>query len=1170
MPKHRRIAVALLLLAGLGFAQDRGTIRGIVTDESGAAVPEASVTVRNVNTGLVQSARTGADGVYTVLYLPAGFYTVTTEKSGFRKAEAANVQVNVNTVADVNIKLSVGSIDQKVEVTAAAPLLETQGANLGRIMEAKTLEDLPLTIGGGMRSTTAFIQLMPGVLGSAGDNRVAGGLASGASYRLDGAESQSERRNDPGFNAVSVEALQEFKVQAGAYSAEFGRSSNGVVNFVTKSGTNQLHGDGFLFNRNEWFNARGFTFTPTTRPVSRQWNPGGNIGGPIYIPHVFDGRNKAFFSFTYERSNSRSGRPTNLITVPIDDFRNGDMRKYVNSAGAMIPLYDPFDASGNIIQDPLQRPRLQCNGVLNVICPNRIDPTMKYLIGMLPQPDNPNLTFNNTRADGGAYSISSVPSIKADYIFSDKNRISGFFSRYLTPAQPAKNATQGLPPTSWPTNQLQRYIRINHDYILRPNLLSHMSFGVNNRRLVENPDNVIGVSDAVRTAMQLKGTTRGPAPSTVSQYGNEWEQWGTDVHTESIQSTWSVAEQVAWIKGRHSVKFGFDFVRPDYRRLDENYLNGHISFSSAATSNPGVSGTNGSAWASSLLGLAGSGSFAYGGDFDFVMPSYAWYVQDDFKVNSKLTINMGLRYDLPLAKTEVNRKTSSLVMTDPNPSAGGILGAMQFTGNGPGRNGKDRFFETRFNAFGPRLGIAYQINSRTVIRTGGAISYQPTREDGNADNGVQGFGGSFSASSNYLGSGIALQLKDGFLPYAAAVAANKPPVINPGLQLFGSPYFWFPPTGRAPYFMDWQFTIEHSVTPNSLIRLTYHGNRGVKLQSMQQNLNQLDPKYWPVYGTMLGQTLQTIYNTPASVAVLNANGFKLPWAEYPLTQQLQQALRPFPQYNSIGINAGSMNDGHMSFNDLEATFEHRFSKGVYFLAAYTFSKLIANADSELGAGTGTMNQYNRRLDKVVSAADRPHILNFAVNYELPIGRNKLLLTNMPKVVNAVFGNWNISSILRYASGAPLGISSGQNQFGAGTSRASFAPGAGQTVPLINPAWSRSNAPVAGCANSVTWACVPELNRAAFVRPQNMQYGNTPPRIAFLRGPKTYNEDLAIRKNLHVTEKTYFEIRASAFNAFNRVLLASPDTNMDSATFGMITNPQGNSARNVQLGLKFYF
>src|SRR5262249_14345773 len=238
-----------LFVAGAGLAQDRGTIRGIVSDETGASVPGATVTARNVNTGLVQTAVTGGDGVYSIPYLPVGIYTTTTEKTGFRKSEAANIELNINSVLDVNVRLTVGAVDQKVEVEASAPLLETQGSNLGKVVPTKAIMDLPLLITGGLRSNMSFIILTPGVIGNATNPRIGGGLENGQSEQLDGAEAQSERRNDAALNGISVEAVQEFKVQSGAYSAEYGRTSNGVTNWVTKAGTNDLHGSRFLFLR---------------------------------------------------------------------------------------------------------------------------------------------------------------------------------------------------------------------------------------------------------------------------------------------------------------------------------------------------------------------------------------------------------------------------------------------------------------------------------------------------------------------------------------------------------------------------------------------------------------------------------------------------------------------------------------------------------------------------------------------------------------------------------------------------------------------------------------------------------------------------------------------------------------------------------------------------------
>ena len=427
--------VLLILSAALAFPQDRGTIRGTVTDPTGAAVPGTSVTIRNVDTGLKQSIATGADGLYSIPYLPAGNYTVTAEKVGFRKSEVTAIRVNVGTVTGVDIALTVGSVDQTIDVSAVSPLLEVQGSNLGKVVPTRAIRDLPLFIGGGIRSNLAFVILTPGVIGPANNPRIGGGLLDGQSEQLDGAEANSERRNDPAMNGVSVEGMEEFKVQSSGYSAEFGRTSNGVINWVTKSGTNTLHGSAFVFNRNEVFNARGFTFAPTKRPIVRQWNPGGSIGGPIVIPKLFDGRNKAFFFFAYERASTRNGQSTALVTTPVDEFRNGDMRRNVDAAGRTIPLYDPFDGGGNVIANAANRPRMQCNGVLDVICPERFDPTAKRLLSLVPRPDDPTRIVNNYRSRSYSTSRTRLPSIKGDYTFNDKHR-----------APATSTATSSAPP----------------------------------------------------------------------------------------------------------------------------------------------------------------------------------------------------------------------------------------------------------------------------------------------------------------------------------------------------------------------------------------------------------------------------------------------------------------------------------------------------------------------------------------------------------------------------------------------------------------------------------------------------------------------------------------------------------------------------------------------------
>ena len=381
-----------------------------------------------------------------------------------------------------------------------------------------------------------------------------------------------------------------------------------------------------------------------------------------------------------------------------------------------------------------------------------------------------------------------------------------------------------------------------------------------------------------------------------------------------------------------------------------------------------------------------------------------------------------------------------------------------------------------------------------------------------------------------------------------------------------APFYYNPSAGRAPYFADWQFTIERSMTENSVLRTSYHGVVGVKLLSRQQAQNQLDPKYWSIYGTLLGQPLSTLLNNPTNAAVLNANGFRLPYASYPLNLQLQQALRPFPQYSDINSNAGGQNDGHSTYHALEASFEHRFSKGLFALVSYTFCKLISGSNGEDANRTSdgaVQNQYNRRLDKAVASQDTPHNLRISYVYELPVGRGKAFLANMHPVANAVIGNWRVSAIHTYVSGSPMVVNCNQNFFGAGNNaRCSFAPGVAEgTVPLINPAWSSDK--------NVAFS-VPYLNPAAFVLPRNMTYGDTPRRMSYLRTPWTINEDFTAIKYFKVTEKVNFELRASASNVLNRATLAGPVTAQSNRAFGFITTAQGNSPRNVQLGARFSF
>jgi hypothetical protein len=1142
---RKTFLIGALTALGL-FAQDRGTITGTVTDGSGGSVPQATVTLRNPGNNISQATTTDNQGSYTFIYLPAGRYELSVEKTGFRKADVAEVVVNVNTTSRIDVALQIGTVAESVSVEAVAPLLQTDRSDLGKVITTKQIQDLPLFMNGGLRSNIAFSLLTPGANASitgdpdttGGAPRIAGGQAFGNSMLLDGGEAMSERRNDPAMRVVSAEGIEEFKVQSGGYSAEFGRTSNGVLNYTTKSGTNEFHGSGFVGIRNEDLNAQGFFYSNPSSTIHRQNLEAATIGGPVWIPKVFDGRNKAFFFFSGERSRAKDLANAGLITLPIQDFRNGDFRRYTNSAG-VIPLFDPFDANGNIIADANQRPRLQCNGVLNVICPSRINPVAATILKYVPLPDNPNQVFNNTLGVSNGTRTpgenQGVYALKGDYNASEKLRFNGLFSRQYFNSYPLLGPVPGQLGEGFQEFGTTKWVRFNADYVARPTLLNHFTFGYNQRDLGEQGNQRI--DDAYRNATLASGVSADKAPN-YTVYQTEFGNYSSNVSTRSPGRTFNISDQVAWLKGRHSIKMGMEWASVSYARLDCNNCVGTIGFSTSSTGNPSVSGTTGINYASFLLGVGSSASFNYSANIDMIFNYLAWYIQDDFKVNRKLTLNLGLRYDLPFARYEADNQLSNFNPALPNPGAGGRLGALEFAGDGPGRTGERRLQQTRLNALGPRLGFAYQLSNKTVVRGGGAIMYDSNREDNNADQGIQGFGGSFSAPGNFYSTGVTYLLGKGFGQYGSLVDASRPPKVDPTLANNQSPQYKAGEAGRAGYYTDYNLTVEHSLTPASLVRASFHANYGVKFLATQ-NFNQLDPKYIAQYGNLL--------SSPINSAAVVATGFQAPFANFPANQTLAQALRPYPQYNG-NIN-GTTNGGHSTYNALETSYEHRFSKGLYTSVAYTFSKLITNVTAQ--------NVYSNVQEKAISTSDRPHILAIAYIYELPFGRGKAFGSHMNAIGNALLGNWKASGVQRYQSGTPLAISASQNLFGAssGTTRASFVAG----QPLLNPNWNPKD-PTSRY-----------INPAAFFQPVNGVYGNTPPVIAQLRQPNQLNEDVALSKTWNLgSEKRTLEFRGSAFNVANRHLLGSLSTNVSSATFGQFTNPQTNTPRNIEFSLRAQF
>ena len=576
-------ACVVLFCALPSFAQERGSITGIMTDPTGAAVAGAKVTAMDTATARSQTTLTTSVGLYTIPELEAGTYKLTVEKTGFASAVADSVSVVVNSTTRIDLALRLGATTQTVEVTAAAALLQTDRTDVGSTLTSHEINDLPLTLSGGLRSPTSFVILAPGVANTpqsgGGDIgiRVAGGMSYDTSQLVDGGEMMSGRQNGPPINLIPVESIQEFRMVTGSYSAEYGRTGNGVENFVTKSGGNQIHGDGFEFNRNTAFNARGFY--PAATPVNKQNDFGATVGGPVFLPKIFDGRDKAFFFFSFERSKYIAGNPSGLVSVPTAAMKDGDFTGWVNSAGAMIPLYDPATTAIDPVTGNVTRQPLNCNGAVNVICPNRIDPTSAFLMSLLPNPTLPGI-FNNIPVVGSGGETQQVFSVKGDWNSSTKSHFAGVYGREFYGSPATEGPIPSVLGSNFATSGKSDLFRFAHDYTFTSSLLNHFVFSGNWTRYLEYSSisaakgGPFTMTAAQKSAIQLKGIPGDPNAASEYVLNDGFPQLNMWVGTNSPDRTWMFEDTVNKISGRHSMKLGFEYLHTLFARKDCNQCAG--------------------------------------------------------------------------------------------------------------------------------------------------------------------------------------------------------------------------------------------------------------------------------------------------------------------------------------------------------------------------------------------------------------------------------------------------------------------------------------------------------------------------------------------------------------------------------------------------------------------
>jgi hypothetical protein len=1124
----------LIVTSIAGWAQvSTGSIAGQISDPNGALIPDAKVTARNEATGQEYVTQSSEGGLYVFPAVNTGVYTVTVEKTGFKKSSRANVEVRVAQRLDLDARLEVGDLQQTVSVTAEAPLLETTTSERGQNISQKMMNDLPLFTGG-IRNPRTFVNYMPGVTNN-GEQSVSGSGGRAQEVLIDGG-SAINVESSAVFDFPSAEMFSEFKMLQSNFSAEYGRVGGGIEIYVSKSGTNQIHGAAFHNMRRDIWNANAWARNANPNPAQnfrakeRFNETGGSLGGPVWLPKIYDGRNKTFWFFSY----SKDLRPVSVAfpqsTVPTAAMKRGDF-----SEAGVPTIYDPLTRQpfpGNIIPE------------------NRFSSISRKILPLIPDPNVSRLTSNYNFVNTTAFD-NYIWNVKFDHALTDSNRLSFFYSNEVevsdTTANFAGPIGNGLKGFQKPFNY-----RVNHDWALAPNLLTHATVSFSKTRQTWNNPAQNGAGSAL--GFKLSGDSDAmprvefSGPAGLSPYGhpdskvNNGAQFNTQLQ---ISNGWT------WLKGKHEFKMGGAFRKFSTLGQDLADTNGRYTFNRAQTGLQGQTNT-GHEFASFLLGAVDlARNVVPPVLFDrTIYYDTSVYLNDNWRITPKLTLNLGVRYEVPIGwHVPGGNGYSHVDINVPNPAAGGRAGALVFSGQGPGRTGVKRFYPTDWSNFGPRLGFAYQLTSKTVLRGGWAIYYQGLSSGG------CGCRAGFSGSNNVQSNGVDAAINwDNGIPVQPGY--RPPPIIDASIVNFQNVQYQGPTAGQPGRIYNWSFNVQHEVA-NYLFEVGYQANRGTRLNSTI-DLNQLPTSY-----LRLGSLLSRPIGSPEAQAA----GIVAPYAGFPATQSVAQALRPFPQY--LGVQSLFAAWGKSWYDSLQTKVERRF--GSYQLQAnYTWQKTLSQGHyrqvfGQVGSpGATPQDYYNLSDSKSYSNFDVPHILNILSTFDLPFGKGHKFLNTRNPVVSRVVGGWTIAGAQQYRKGTLIWLNSPGNPLGSGVL---FAPvtkatlGSGPIRTGVERTSLDPNDPNSRFFNPAAFTLTPafSLGNAAF-------YYND------FRQPAVFSENLSLIKRT-----TLFETRenpvvltysAYAFNLFNRTNFGVNGT-VGNPNFGRPTGPQ-QGARIITMGLRLEF
>ncbi|MBY0503486.1 MAG: TonB-dependent receptor [Bryobacteraceae bacterium] len=1167
----RNILLLLALASGLFAQGERGELNGIITDSTGAALPGVTIAAVEVQTKVETRALSTESGVYRIPYLQPGIYKLTVSKTGFRSAAVDNVTVRVAQTLTVDFKLDVGQVNDSVSVSAEPPLIETGTAEIGRYVSEKEFDTWPVAVADGRRQIQSFIfRSLPGTVGGEFRGSINGGQAYSHEILVDGMalgrfDLQGGSNNE---FSPSAESVSEFKLQTGTIGAQYGGGQTAVANFALKTGTNSLHGTGYYYLQNDALRANSFNFNAIGRPRNpfKLSNLGASIGGPVMIPKIYDGRNKTFFHFSFEKTRVRDFSAGGFITLPTVDFKQGNFARLLNPAGTgsaqsgtavgtdalgrpvlFGQIYDPSTTrtapNGQTVRDPFPG---------NIVPQARWDPVSANILRLAPitDPINGNL-LNNMISLGSGQPVfdEKMYTAKGDHVFSDKHRMSISFNHNDRVRINSPGGRWGNPPNS-PTGVYQLQAtpgflgRFNENWTITPSILNRFAIGYNR---FGNANESVYVDQDWASKIGLKNTA--PTTFPALTFGGQpilgggigaGGRLGSENRGVSYNGSWIIQDDVTVIRGKHSFKMGFE-LRKYYQNNRGKSGTGTFAFNATQTQQPGFATQTGHAFASFLLGAVDSTSRAV----TVANPGYrlsypAFYFSDDWKVSQKLTLNLGLRWEIIGAFREWAGRMTNLDPSLPNDAAGGRAGALIFAD----QRKVTSFQSTNYKQISPRAGFAYAFTPKFVMRGGyGINNIAPVNNFSTPS--TFGYNGTIAVNS----SNTPLRFAQDPVMFLSQPYPSFPGVLPNQTQApaIGQGFTYIAPdSNRLGIVQNFNLGFQIQLPRESVFEASYIGNRGQKLTSLGLDaLNQL-----PASALSLGDTLIQPLRANPQLGALPFPTFNGSYA---------QSLRRFPQYTGVGQFLP--NFGRSSYDSLQLMLQRRMSKDLSALVAYTFSKNLSNTVSVIDGGAGSQDVYNRALEKSVTDYNPPQVLKITWIYALPFGRGKLV--NLRGVADAVLGGWTATGIHQYRSGDPIIVSA------SGANNAIFNQS-------TRPDWLTDVPTIIDAGGLNTGSGTPYLNPKAFARvpfsPNGVptRLGTAPRVLPNIRTPAFFSEDVGVAKSVMVKERLKFEIRADAFNLFNRARRGGLVTDVSNVQlFGRLTGQQVGP-RSIQAALRVEF